>query len=406
MNFFKRARVAGLGLFLLFFASLSYGEDIGLSFSGDIGSLLALEDGATWYWLNGVSFYQGDRFFLRTGYGQIISNLPQASFTGSLFFSGAGLNFKYLGLYFNGGFIDQLPLKADLEEMKINNGGGAAYFVNPSLSFNIGPFDFSPSYVYAHGEWQNGDFDWFFGKPSLPAIHVAGLSATYRKQHTLDFNYLLLDADILNNENSRLFSSHWEAATASYNFSFRRNRTFFRAGLGILNITGTAEGALTAENQQYLFFPFGFFNVSGNLNSVAAYGFIHLVQGLSIFQLDAKLGFVNIFQGEFSGSSHYKMKRLFGGSEATDTYGPYPMAETGLGVLVLDASIPGLKIRGSGEIRLDLGLRKILAVPWGYEKYLGEQGGGESGASPDGPDPELIRTILLSGLSFYVKFYH
>jgi hypothetical protein len=67
--------------------------------------------------------------------------------------------------------------------------------------------------------------------------------------------------------------------------------------------------------------------------------------------------------------------------------------------MLLDAGFPSLQPGRQKKALLSLGLRKLFVVPWGYEQvlpgYSGSSGG--SGVSVDG----LLKTVLLSGLSFY-----
>jgi hypothetical protein len=83
--------------------------------------------------------------------------------------------------------------------------------------------------------------------------------------------------------------------------------------------------------------------------------------------------------------------------------GPLWVDDEGAAFMLLDAGFPSLRLGRQKKTRLSLGLKKLFVVPWGYERALRY-----SPASPGAPDPatdERLKTLLLSGLSFYCSLY-
>ncbi|MDR2078853.1 MAG: hypothetical protein LBP74_03915 [Treponema sp.] len=178
----------------------------------------------------------------------------------------------------------------------------------------------------------------------------------------------------------------------------------FEGTLGWLYTAGTVEGALTMSNQQYALFPFRFFNLTGSLNMHLGYGLVQFRCKPSIFQFNISLGAANIFLDEVNATVYYRMKRLFGGSEFYDEIDPVGLTNLGAAFLLLDAGIKPVMRRPRNSSLL-FGIQKAFVLPWGYEKLV--HAVTETPAAPSSPenglDKEMWRTILLSGLSFYLK---
>jgi hypothetical protein len=387
-----RAPALVLGLFLCTIFSL--GADEGLSLLAESGTLWIGDDGGSGYWRSGLLFRTENQFYTDINLGQVFSSLPIAD--GSIFGFrwNTGFDTKWAGLEFNSGFFNHSYLSSDTEDFSFYTKHGAGTFFGLKAPLHFGNFDLAPSLLYGAGSSDEGSFYWFFGKPDIPSLSILGLSLGYRKQHTLDFHYLSLDAEILSNEEKPLFAFGADAYLMNYTFTLETKKTRFWGSLGWLYASADIDGALTSSNQPYLFFLYLSYNVTGSLSAHAGFGAVSVEQTFSIFQYHITLGAAHFFRDEGSAEIHYKKKQLFGGDEAFEYYS-LNLEGAGAAFLLLDAGVPALRVGRAKKTLLSLGLRKLFAVPWGYEDILPPS----DSARSDGGPASLVRTLLLSGLS-------
>jgi hypothetical protein len=346
----------------------------------------------------------GKRFYFGLDLGQIIADLPWLHFKGFAVRYTGGFDTERLGLDFSGGFFRHSLLESELGETPFYNDGGAGFYFRIAAPLHMGDLILEPSFLYAQAQWETGSFYWFFGKPHIPEAWKIGISALYREQHRLSVNYLTLDLNLLNNDDLALFDSRSEGITASYAFSLQRTPIRLEGTLGWFSAWGSAEGALTAANQHYSLFPYNFYRVRGGLSAHAAYGLIHFSYYRKFFQYHIAAGAAHVFSGESEASIHYKKKRLFGSDEVMEDPALPALKGIGAAFLLLDAGLPSLSI-GRG-VHVSLGLRKLFLIPWGYDQFFrGDSGEGSAFTSGGRFSTELLRTVLLSGLSFYGKFF-
>jgi hypothetical protein len=402
MNSDQRAPAAALGLFLFLAAVLPCGAADGLSLAGKTGALWADRDGAALYWGAGLSYKSGGRLFAEMNTGQLISSLAWADGDIDVVRYRGGFDSTGIGLRISGGFFRHDFFNADFGNSRFYNDGGRGYFINSLLKFHLGPVDISPSFLFGQANWDQGSFYWFFGRPDIPATYGYGLSAVYNTRHLLNLRYVTANLDIFSNDGEELFTADVDCFTAWYTLKGGAEIIRLEGTLGWLYAAGTAVGALTMSNQNYVFFPFRFFNVTGSMDVHLGYGLIGFVYNPVIFHFNISLGAANIFWGGVDAAFDYRMKKLFGGSELRGKIDPLSLANTGAAFLMLDAGIE--PPTGSRSSVFLFGFQKAFVIPWGYDKLI-NPGGGDSGASPpaDKPDTDMWRTILLSGLSFYLK---
>jgi hypothetical protein len=363
------------------------------------------KDGAAFYWDTGLSYKSGRRVFTGINTGQLISNLPQADGVLDFVRYWGGFDANRIGLQVSGGFFHHDFLNADFEIPQFYNNGGNGYCINNEIPVHLGTVDIIPSVLFGQGRWDTGSFYWFFGKFDIPAIYGYGLSLLYEKRHLLSLRYFKATIDILSNDRKNLFTAGFDTFTGSYTLKGGGKTTGFEGTLGWLYTAGAVEGALTMSNQQYLLFPFRFFNLTGSLNTHAGYGLVRFLYRPGIFHFNIWFGAANVFLGNIEAAYDYQKKKLFGGSEAHETIGPVNLANTGIMFFLLDIGIQPY-IQRFRNVSFLLGIQKAFMLPWGYEKLINAgTGGAVSPPSAPGslPDMEMWRTILLSGLSCYLK---
>lgn len=396
----KRAPTLALGLFsyLFLFAALPPGAGEGFSLSAEAGSLWVEDEGAALYWQSGLSAQKGEQFYSDIALGQIISSLP---WTEGAVLGGLG-KFSFsaprLGLDFSYGFFQHDLFSSKTEDFSVYNDGGQGFFASVKTPVHSGDWSIAPSFLYGSGAWTEGSLYWFFGKPKIPALVGYGLSFSYYKQHELAFQYLSMDLDILSNEAERLFDSHLDMYAAYYRFSPVISNPRLGGILGWFYAEAEAKGALTASNQHFAYFPYNYYSLDGSFGLHVGFGAVDLTQAFSFFQYHIILGAAHIFHSDGGADIHYKEKTLFGGEENFDTKS-LDAGGIGAAFVLLDAGFPALRLGRQKKARLALGLKKLFVIPWGYKKASSG-----ASASPEASNPftgELLKTVLLSGLSFY-----
>jgi hypothetical protein len=313
-----------------------------------------------------------------------------------------GFNTPRFGLDFSGGFFKHDLFSSETEAFSVYNDGGRAFFVTVKAPVYIGEWSIAPSFLYGSGDWAGGSLYWFFGKPKIPALTAYGLSLGYHERHEVAFHYFFMDADILNNDAEQLFDSRLDVYAARYRLSLEILNLRPGGSLGWFYAAAGVNGALTASNQHYVYFPYNFYTVDGALGLHAGFGAVELKQAFSFFQYRVMIGAVHIFQGDGAATIHYKKKTLFGGKEVLDKMFP-DIGGTGAAFMLLDAGLPSLRLGTRKKAQLSLGLKKLFVIPWGYKQAL-------SGISvlpevSNSSTNKLLKTVLLSGWSFYGSLY-
>jgi hypothetical protein len=383
-----KAPAAALGLFLCLFQFSAFAQE--LAFSGKAGSLWVEEKGAAWFWGSGVSYQTKEGLYLDLGLGQIPSNLPWLDATAFGLRYSMGLDRPPLGFHFGGGFFRHGYTEALFEDLSLYSEGGQGYFFVFSLPFYIHRLRIEASYAVGAGDWEDGSFYWFFGKPQVSAVHIPSLSLSYDQHYTLGFHRISLDLDVQNNDGMPLFDSGLAGYVLFAAFSREWGQFRLKSSLGWVYAGGSLEGALTASNQRYAFFPYTFYNVEGTLDAHIGYGAVDLQRRRSVFQYRIGLGVLHGFGGKIAANLHYQQKDLFGSAEAHETATPLEMEGLGAAFLLLNWGAPALRV-GRG-VCLSFDLNKIFVIPWGYKQYSRETTDG-------GVSTGRILSVLLSGLS-------
>ncbi|MDR1302355.1 MAG: hypothetical protein LBK43_07785 [Treponema sp.] len=374
------------------------GGDFSLSAAG--GSLLVMPGGMSGYGLGGFAYTGETGLFLNADAGEVFLNLPEVHGDITTAAGRFGLHTQNFGAAFTVGGFSHAAFTADFGQAAFNSEGGSGVLFDTALSFRIRGLTLEPSASYATGSWGKGDFYWFFGKPNLPAWRRLGLTGALGA-HGLGFSLFSLDADILDNDGVGLFKGASRGAVLYYRFSGKSQHFPVNGVLGYCYAAAEMDGELTASNQGYSLFPYRFYNLDASFSAHAGFALVNLEYRFFIFRINAALGAIHVFQGTGSVDIHYREKSLFGGNEKTDSLGK-DVGGLGAAFLSADFGIPSLRL--GAKTSLALGIKKTLALPWGYRNILSADESGPSDThSGGGPDTDLIRTILLSGLSLYAS---
>jgi hypothetical protein len=344
----------------------------------------------------------------------LFSNLPAFTgvYTGA--WLNAGLDTAPLGADLAGGIFHRDTLHTKLFGVPVSSGAAGGYFLRLGLPLRFQNWSAGPSFLFARGFWEEGDLYWFFGKPQVPAFFAAGISAGFREEHRLHFRYLSLGLNILSPSDETLFTAHFDGIAAAYSLSLNRKPFSLEASLGGLSLSGNLHGSLSSKNQPYFLFPYIFYDLAFDAGFYGLFGVLAAAYRRDLFRLNMTLAAAQVLGGELNGGFHAKQKNLsylgiliFDGGEE---YGSWSRNPGGLGAafLSLEGGLEALPLsRNRRGPRLSVTVRKLFALPWGYEPLLssgssdpGGHGGGSKtaeGSAGGGINPA---SILLSGLSF------
>jgi hypothetical protein len=336
--------------------------------------------------------------------GQYLINITSKVFFASiaffaklaLAFNGASANFVYdYGKMFEAEFrnskIDfdakifyQNPLAFDWDSTRIENDGGKIIMFSAAFPFSVNSFILEPSFLFASGKWQEGNFDYFYGKPDLP--NAFGFSMYfYHYSNILGANYIFGNAKLLNNtESSELFNSDFYLYNIFYKLGIIR--------VGFAEINAKASGSLTAENQGYFLFPYSFYNASGYMNVKAIYGITNLSFESRAAEYGMDLGALAALGGKIAANMHYKYRKFYGTEELFEDLTPVRMKNSGIVFSVLSIRTKKINIGGN---YIQYGIQKPFAIPFG--EIFPKAGTGEGG--------NFSKDIFLWGLTASMSVY-
>jgi hypothetical protein len=427
----------GLGVFFVFCFSLPvFGEEAAgpapatpenraaaeYALSSEGGSLWVDGEHGSGFWAASL-FLKGGPLYATAGAGGVFSDFPafDTEYTGAWFNSGldaAPPGFP-LGIDLSGGLFRRDTLTAEAAGFPLTNDGANGYFLRLALPLRLGDWSVAPSGFLAQGFWEDGDLYWFFGKPQVPSLFAIGLSAAFREEQRLYFQYLSLDLNIpdpniLSPSGEKLFTSHFDGVAAAYRRSLKRGPFRLDAASGWLFLGGGMEGGLSSGNQPYFLFPYVFYNAAFDARLHALFGLFEAEYRRGVFRLKTSLGAAHIIWGEIDADIHSKQKEqsylgipIFDEREEfySRSFDPgglgaaFLSIEGGLADMPLGRPSPDRERRAP---RLSLTARKLFAVPWGYERLRASGDEPDTGATPPSAGEGLSpASILLSGLSFF-----
>jgi len=364
------------------------------------GILLHWEDRRAAFLSGGVKYVGNKNFSNELTFLKIDSDIDR--FSTGLFKAAYSANFNLTGVSanFTAAFLKQSNIEISLNDSenkrKITNEGAQGFYLG---SVNIRELKITPSVLFGRGKFENGDFNYFLGKPNIPFFWSLGLSAEYGDAHKIDFSYRQFAIDLINNQRMPLFYSDALIFGLNYRYSFSilQNPHKFYGILGLNYVDFSANGSLTPANQQYFLFPYAFFNIDGNANAFIAWTAFSSEFQRKYLTHSLKIGAGNILGGEINADIHFKYRKFFGDdeSEIDETLN---LKNTGLAFFSYSLKSPSLKIRNRAGLRL--GLQKIFAAPWGLGKFTED---GEKSQAYKIQFGSLLKTALLSGLSGYFR---
>jgi len=320
--------------------------------------------------------------------------------TSALALNEAGANFVYeygqmyqagisgKNINFNAKAFIQNPLVFNWNTTSLENDGGKIFLLSFSFPFSTDLCTVEPYIMFGSGAWERGDFQYFYGKPDLPAVSGFGMSIG-----NIDLFYFFGNLKLLNNQEDReLFNSDFYLYNALYQYRINKG---INLAAGFMGLNIEASGALTAENQGYFLFPYAFYRASGYLNAKTIYALANLKLESSSAEYGLDFGTLEVLKGKLAGNMHYKYRKFYGKDEHIETLNPVQLKNSGIIFSVF--SIKTKKI-DMGKSYLQYSVHKPFALPFGaaFPKSFGN-----SEASRE----ISLKDILLFGLTASVNVY-
>ena len=309
-------------------------------------------------------------------------------------------DFESVRAEFYAGYIEQSEMDASLGTKKLKIGRAEGFYAGASLGFNVRKFEIKPSILFGGAKFEDGDFNFFYGKPDIPKIMHLGLSGEYDKKHKIGISFTDFDLNIYGNNDMPLFDFHGYVLGSNYThtlYNDKKELKNFSAEIGIHSADMSMSGSLTPANQQYFLFPFEFYNLDGSLDAYIGHAIFDFEFRRTRLNHSLKIGAVHVFGGEINADYQFKYRKFFGTDEKNENIAPVKLKNTGFGFLAYSVKTPKLII--TDKIHIGFELRKILAGPWGIGKFIKDDDGNDGGFFDEIDKKDLIKTILLSGLS-------
>ncbi|MCL2518537.1 MAG: hypothetical protein FWF15_08250 [Oscillospiraceae bacterium] len=348
------------------------------------------------YWNGGFSYKNNRNFVNKLDILQINSDMSQ--FSGKILKIGYSveLDLGKIRSKLSAGYLEQSKINVLLGTKKITSGGAEGFYIGASPGFNIQKATIKPSVLFAGLKFKEGDFNFFYGKPDIPKFLHWGLSGEYDKKHEISFSVTNFDLNIVNNDDMPLFISSGRVLGSSYKYTnFDDNKLKkFSGSVGMYFADLSMNGSLTPANQRYFLFPFDYFNLDGNLDANIGHAIFDYELRRKYLTHSFKIGVLNVFSGEVNAKYHSKYRKFFGTSEKNESLDPIILKNTGFGFLAYSFETPAWTI--NNKIHVDFRMRKIIACPWGFDKFMS---GKDDGIFDQIEKKDLIKTILFSGLS-------
>ena len=262
---------------------------------------------------------------------------------------------------------------------------GLGYFQQFGVKF--GKVEISPYLIYGKIPETEGKFYWFNGKVGVPKIFGTGIEVKSHKNQFVG-SYGNAKISALNNDDDVLGEVFVDAWIFYYKRLFEFGDFCISPELSYGNFLGNIDLSLNKNNQQYLVFPYEFYNCIGdfvlhylNFGLDAEYSKNHFA-----FSVNSKY-FLPINQfGATNLEWKYKKNILFDGSSGKEVYDLDFLNEKS--VLLVD-------VNGSYNFGIKKSLWKIevskpFIIPLGFE-------------DEHEPSNEPIKSWLTSGLKIRIK---
>lgn len=336
-------------------------------------------------------------------YSRIYSSLEKISVSANFFDADAFVKTKFVdfkaSLFFLNADDLLLHLNADykVEEAR---GFGMAFL----MPVKFPRFTIAPLFSFGNLRTQNGDMHYFYSEPKIPLFYAVGSKLEIEK---LKFAmlYLFAEMDFYANEQTgfeKLIASDIWATGFFSNYEFAAKNLRIVPSFGFFHLDLKASGNLNSKNQNYLLFPFKFFNLAGNVKIDALVFGANLRFKKSFYEISADFTAVLCVNqtGRYDAEYLHKKNLFFDGSQGTYRGELKGLAGNGISFLTISADF-FVPIKKS---TLVLSPKKIFLIPMFFNSdgmNVFEKG---DSSSHENENRNFAMYYIFSGLSLSAKF--
>lgn len=318
----------------------------------------------------------------------------------------------YFGLTGYFGLLDISEIKMQLEH-ELRNEGASGLYLGFAAPFNIYQLNIRPYFYYGNIHFSDGDLAFFMGHPDIPYFICTGADFSYKQNH-LKFFFLPFTLQVKSNGDEELFNAASNTTGLLYYRYFTTYagdvRFVFEPFASYVFSNGDMNGILSYKTQPYFYFVFDYFRIN------AAYSAHILLTGsngnLSFRNLkinfDSALAFVlnqnasaKIRWKKRNGLAPWQEMLIWNSLDMKDedskTFKWNELDKAGLLLFNL-----GMEYGFFNNMGIVYCNKKIL-VPFKFEKTDTSTEDSSSSSEKKEPDSQLIKNILLSGLSLGIK---
>lgn len=318
----------------------------------------------------------------------------------------------YFGLAGYFGLLDISEIKMQLEH-ELSNEGGKGLYLGFAAPFNIYQLNIRPYFYYGNIHFSDGDLAFFMGHPDIPYFICTGADFSY-KQNYLKFFFLPFTLQVKSNGDEELFNAASNTAGLLYYRHFTTYagevRFVFEPFASYVFSNGDMNGVLSYKTQPYFYFVFDYFRIN------AAYSAHILLTGsngnLSFRNLKINFDSALAFVLNQNASAKIRWKKRDGLApwqemliwnsldmeyEDSKTFEWNELDKAGLFIFNLGAEYAFFNKMG----RVYCSKKILLPIKLKKADTASEEDTGSS--EKNRPDSQLIKNILLSGLSLGIK---
>ena len=321
----------------------------------------------------------------------------------------------YFGLEGYFGLIEISEIKMQLEH-EVNNEGASGFYTGFALPFSVYQLNIRPYFYYGNLRFSDGDLAYFMGHPEIPYFICTGSNFSYKQNH-LKFFFLPFTLEVKSNGEEELFN----AASNTTGFLYYRHFTTYAGDLrfvfepfaGYVFSNGDMNGVLSYKTQPYFYFVFDYLRIR------AGYSAHILLTGSNAnlcfdnlkINFDSALAFV--LNQNASAKVNWKKRDGLAPWQEMLIWNSLDMEDEGSknfewnevdksGLVIFNLGAEYAFFNNMGKVYCN---KKIL-LPFSLRKTEAASTEAENGSEPSDkkkPDSELVKNILLSGLSVGVK---
>lgn len=300
---------------------------------------------------------------------QFESNFDQCSSRLNSYALSNDIKFNTLKFTWTFGIMGSDEINVNYQDKEYKSCNNSIEFLGISPEYRTNSFFVKPILLYAHADSSRNDssFYWFNGWTRINNAVIAGINAGYKNFEALAAG-AKIDVEINNPDSENLAKSKpiiWAGALA-YNFRTRENEISFKPFVGGLFFKAEFNAMLTSQNQGYFFFPYKYYEGSGNINASILIAGTQFNFARNNFSLKSDLLFAFALSQNGLWKSNYSEKKNFimNGESGTNSGDLGFFDKSGLIALNIDANYK-FSLSRRYKKSVEFGIKKAFFIPIG-----------------------------------------